>query len=198
MTRITGRRMGNFVQEINNSAVRDGTYLPTLDGWRAIAILLVILAHGSDSIANALRSIGGGQLDLSHLRHIGLFGVQIFFGLSGLLITSRLIADENKHGRISLRSFYIRRAFRILPASLVFLATVGVLALAGILPVSPGRWLSTLLFFANYSTAAGTWYLGHFWSLAVEEHLPLLNSEWVTRSRTDRSLRVYVHAKQTV
>lgn len=38
------------------------------------------------------------------------------------------------------------------------------------MPVSLGRWLSTLLFFANYSTAAGTWYLGHFWSLAVEEH----------------------------
>lgn len=162
--------MGNFIQRINNSAVRDGTYLPTLDGWRAIAILLVIAAHGSDSIARFLQSIEGWQVDLSSTRHIGLFGVQIFFGLSGLLITSRLIADEKKHGRISLRSFYLRRAFRILPASLVFLATIGLLALSGVLPVSLGRWLSTFLFFANYSTAKGTWYLGHFWSLAVEEH----------------------------
>lgn len=87
--------MGDFIQRINNSAVRDGAYLPTLDGWRAIAILLVIAAHGSDSIARFLQSIVGA-VDLSSIRHIGLFGVQIFFGLSGLLITSRLIADEKK------------------------------------------------------------------------------------------------------
>lgn len=156
--------MGTVIQTINNTAVRDGKYLPTLDGWRAIAIILVLFAHGSDSIFR------GYGLDLRQFHYIGLFGVQIFFGLSGFLITSRLIADEQKRGSISLSSFYIRRFFRILPASLVFLFTIAILGMAGIIPVTIGRWLSSLLFFANYSTAQATWYLGHFWSLAVEEH----------------------------
>jgi len=165
--------MSNFVKDLNNSTVRDGTYMPTLDGWRAVAITLVIIAHGSDSIGNILNTIGI-HFDFGRIQDAGLLGVQIFFGLSGLLITSRLIASENKYGRISLSSFYIRRSFRILPAALVFLMVVGLLALSGIIPITFGRWLSTLFFFANYSTATGTWYLGHFWSLAVEEHFYLV------------------------
>ncbi|MDO8989423.1 MAG: acyltransferase [Sideroxyarcus sp.] len=151
------------------SSGRDGTYLPTLDGWRTIAIALVIIAHSSDSIQNALMpDVGNAIFDF--LKLFGLVGVQIFFGLSGFLITTRLVADEAQRGSISLKSFYIRRAFRILPASLVFLLAIALLSLSGVIQVSFGRWLSTLLFFANYSTAEGSWYLGHFWSLAVEEH----------------------------
>ncbi len=165
--------MSNLVKNLNNSAVRDGTYLPTLDGWRAIAIILVIFAHGSDSISNAFH-LFGLNLNFDRLKEIGLQGVQIFFGLSGLLITSRLLAEENKYGRISLKVFYTRRAFRILPASFVFLLVIGLLAFTGILPITLGRWLSTLFFLANYSTATGSWYLGHFWSLAVEEHFYML------------------------
>lgn len=165
--------MNNLIRETSNGAVRDGTYLPTLDGWRAIAIMLVVIAHGSDSISNALSTIGI-HLDFSHIKEVGLFGVQIFFGLSGLLITSRLLVSESKYGRISLRSFYIRRAFRILPAAFGFLIVVGILGLLGIIPMTLGRWLSTLFFFANYSTATSTWYLGHFWSLAVEEHFYMI------------------------
>ena len=145
---------------------QDVNYLPSFDGWRAIAILFVVLAHGSDSIAEAL---GGHSVTVgTHL--IGTFGVQIFFGLSGLLITTRLISSESRTGQISLKSFYIRRAFRILPASLAFLGVVGILAWVGVLPVSLRGWLSAVLFFSNYSTADSGWYLGHFWSLAVEEH----------------------------
>ena len=162
--------MGNFLKILNNSAERDGSYLPTLDGWRAIAITLVLFEHGSDSINNVLNAVG---INIS-IDSVGLLGVQIFFGLSGFLITSRLIASENKYSRISLRSFYIRRAFRILPPALVFLATIGILALLGIIPITFGRWISSLFFFSNYSTATGTWYLGHFWSLAVEEHFYMI------------------------
>jgi peptidoglycan/LPS O-acetylase OafA/YrhL len=116
----------------------------------------------------------GATIDLLSLKYIGMHGVHIFFGLSGFLITSKLIADEQKHGRISLWGFYIRRTFRILPATLFFLFAVGALALAGVLDVTLGRWLSSLLFSANYSTADYSWYLGHFWSLAVEEHFYLI------------------------
>ena len=149
-----------------------GTYLPTLDGWRALAIGLVLLAHGSESMQLVFQSDW-----LAHsatFKKLGLLGVQLFFGLSGFLITSKLIEEENRRGQVSLRSFYIRRAFRILPASVFFLAVVGVLALNGVLDVSLGRWLSTLLFAANYTQAEHSWYLGHFWSLAVEEHFYFL------------------------
>ena len=101
---------------------------------------------------------------------MGLLGVQIFFGLSGFLITNRLLAEEARLGRISLAAFYMRRSFRILPAALAFLLVVGALAAAGLLPVSLDRWLATVFFMANYSHAEPSWYLGHFWSLAVEEH----------------------------
>lgn len=149
-----------------------GTYLPTLDGWRAVAIALVLFAHASDSIQNAF---GTSLLNNSDgLRKLGMLGVQLFFGLSGFLITSKLIDEESRHGRISLKSFYIRRAFRILPASLLFLAVAGALACSGMIDISAGRWLSALLFSANYTHADHSWYLGHFWSLAVEEHFYFL------------------------
>lgn len=149
-----------------------GTYLPTLDGWRAVAIVLVLLAHGSESMQLVFNSDW-----LAHsatFKKLGLLGVQLFFGLSGFLITSKLMEEESWRGQVSLRSFYIRRAFRILPASVFFLMVVGGLALSGVLDVSLGRWLSTLLFAANYSQAEHSWYLGHFWSLAVEEHFYFL------------------------
>ena len=142
-------------------------YIPTLDGWRAVAIGLVLLAHASDSIRQVMPAFS-----VPHA--VGLLGVQIFFGISGFLITTIILRDERKRGRISLRAFYLRRAFRILPAAIGFLLVAGALALVGVIPITPGRWWATLLFFSNYSTAEGTWYVGHFWSLAVEEHFYLV------------------------
>src|ERR1700722_3564598 len=73
-------------------------YIPTLDGWRAAAVGLVILGHLSES------------LGLGNMRDVGSFGVYIFFGISGILITSRLLEERIVRGRISLTGFYIRRA----------------------------------------------------------------------------------------
>jgi peptidoglycan/LPS O-acetylase OafA/YrhL len=151
--------------------VHQGLNLPTLDGWRAVAIGAVVVSHAADQIGHSFKGLAPA---VDALTAAGLLGVQIFFGLSGFLITSRLLHEEQKHGRISLRSFYVRRFFRIVPPAFVFLAVVGTLAHAGILRVSLGRWLSALLCFANYSWARGSWYVGHFWSLAVEEHFYLL------------------------
>ena len=146
-------------------------YLPTLDGWRAIAILLVILYH--DSLYRF-----GSFSDRWFYEH-GLHGVDIFFGISGLLICSRLLAEERSHGRISLKGFYVRRAFRILPAAYFYLLTIISLRLASIIPLMPKEFLATVLFYRNYgrfSTTPGhvDWYTGHFWSLAVEEHFYLI------------------------
>lgn len=147
-------------------------YLPSLDGWRALAIALVLLSHALESILGALPA--GLTLDLLALKHLGLTGVQLFFGLSGFLITSKLLEEEQRHGRTNLSGFYLRRSFRILPAALVLLMVLGLLSLLGVLDIGLTRWLSTLFFAANYSSATPSWYVGHFWSLAVEEHFYFL------------------------
>jgi peptidoglycan/LPS O-acetylase OafA/YrhL len=149
-------------------------YRPTLDGWRAIAILLVMFAHGG-----AVLFVPGGRYASSTLYAIsqrGGFGVDLFFGISGLLICGRLLDENEKTGGISLGSFYIRRVFRILPPAFAYLAIVGMLAIAGIIVVSPREWLSSVFFSRNYVVMPVDtgWYTGHFWSLAVEEHFYLI------------------------
>jgi len=146
-------------------------HIPTLDGWRAIAIVLVLLGHGHDELAHVADA---WNLSLQLPREIGLFGVQVFFALSGYLITTNLLEEEAWRQRASLQSFYFRRIFRILPAACVYLAIVGLLAMVGVLDVTPWRWFATLFLLSNYTEAPGSWYLGHFWSLAIEEHFYLV------------------------
>jgi len=149
-------------------------YRPTLDGWRAIAILLVIFAHGGSELFYP-----GGRFASSALYSLslhGVFGVDLFFGISGLLICGRLLDEREKTGGISLAGFYIRRVFRILPPAFAYLAIVGLLAIAGFIAISPREWLSSVFFSRNYIVMpeATGWYTGHFWSLAVEEHFYLI------------------------
>src|SRR5271156_3422052 len=123
-------------------------YRPTLDGWRAIAILLVIFAHGGSELFYP-----GGRFASSALYSLslhGVFGVDLFFGISGLLICGRLLDEREKTGGISLHSFYIRRVFRILPPAFAYLAIVGLLAIAGFIAISPREWLSSVFFSRNY------------------------------------------------
>jgi peptidoglycan/LPS O-acetylase OafA/YrhL len=147
-------------------------YLPTLDGWRAIAIFAVILQH------DTLHSVGPFSTEWLFL-HGGWSGVDLFFAISGLLICSRLLEEEKVFGRISLRNFYIRRAFRILPPALAFLGAVAILISTGVLHIGWREWLGTVLFLRNYTSLLGkigpdSYYIGHFWSLAVEEHFYLI------------------------
>jgi peptidoglycan/LPS O-acetylase OafA/YrhL len=148
-------------------------YLPTLDGWRAVAIMAVILDH-----------VDTWRLRPTHptlfkFTRAGPNGVSLFFAISGFLICSRLLEEQNAIGKISLRGFYIRRGLRILPAALTYLAVVGLLSLAGYILVSPWEWWSSILFFRNYlppEMISRGWggYTVHYWSLAVEEHFYLL------------------------
>jgi peptidoglycan/LPS O-acetylase OafA/YrhL len=157
-----------------------GSYLPTLDGWRAVAILLVLLDHGADEILAALRGVGLRPPTVLvenawwMKENAGRLGVHIFFTLSGYLITSRLVA-EAKQGHVSLKAFYLRRLFRIQPAAITYLLVVGLLAQAGVLPRSPASWKSALLCYANLlPLPSWGWYTGHFWSLSIEEHFYLI------------------------
>ena len=148
-------------------------YLPTLDGWRAIAILAVLLDHAVEY------SWLSHYPKLVRFTHTGPDGVSLFFALSGFLICSRLLEEECAFGHISLRGFYIRRACRILQPALFYLIVIGALSLCGIIIVSPWDWWSSVLFFRNYLppgwiTRGWGGYTVHYWSLAVEEHFYLL------------------------
>jgi peptidoglycan/LPS O-acetylase OafA/YrhL len=152
-----------------SQAKKSEGYLPSLDGWRAVAILGVILAHGTDTLFEP------GSLAHRLTRH-GALGVDIFFGISGFLITTRLLEEHRRQGKVSLSGFYVRRVFRIVPPYLAFLGVIGASALTGFLHVGSWEYLSCLLFYRNYLAPQelGGWYTGHFWSLAVEEHFYLL------------------------
>lgn len=106
----------------------------------------------------------------------GKLGVDLFFGISGLLITSRLISERKIAGQISLKHFYLRRAFRILPAAFAYLIVICLLTVLGVFRVHPLDLLAGVFFFANYvhPTLPYFWYVGHFWSLSVEEHFYIL------------------------
>jgi peptidoglycan/LPS O-acetylase OafA/YrhL len=149
-------------------------YIPTLDGWRAIAILLVLVAHGR------FQFVGPGSEHpnewLDNLLSYAVVGVPIFFGISGLLICSRLLEEARLTGAISLRGFYTRRFFRILPPYLLAIAAIVVMAHFNSVDIPSGDVASSLFFYRNYwpTSAASGWYTIHFWSLAVEEHFYLI------------------------
>ena len=148
---------------------KDGTnpkrHIPTLDGWRAVAILLVLWAHQGNVFYRTPEAyLRGG------LFYFGTWGVPIFFGLSGLLITKLLLEEGDRAGFVDLRAFYIRRCFRILPPMLLYLVVVFA---AGLLQSKADFW-SCIFFFRNYLPwQLGSWYSGHLWSLSVEEHFYL-------------------------
>jgi peptidoglycan/LPS O-acetylase OafA/YrhL len=100
-------------------------------------------------------------------------GVYVFFALSGYLITSRLLVEKQTKGRISLSRFYLRRLFRVFPPMWAFLIVAGILAWFAVIPIRADQWVSAATFLTNYNADRG-WYLGHFWSLCVEEHFYLL------------------------
>jgi peptidoglycan/LPS O-acetylase OafA/YrhL len=139
--------------------------IPSLDGLRAIAIALVCFAH-----------VSGTRFFPSFLiarRDLGNLGVRIFFVISGFLITTLLLEEFGKVGRISLGRFYLRRAFRILPCASTYIGIAALLSLAGWVPLTRAQLLHAATYTVNYAPDR-PWHLIHLWSLAVEEQFYLL------------------------
>lgn len=140
--------------------------IPTLDGWRGIAIVLVLVTHLQISLLGHLYG-DYRWMDL------GQHGVTLFFVLSGYLITSRLLGEK----KIALPAFYARRFFRLMPVAWLYLLT---LAIAGLIAhstfIRQDAW-SCLFFFRNYyptQETAQNFRTGHFWSLSLEEQFYLV------------------------
>jgi peptidoglycan/LPS O-acetylase OafA/YrhL len=133
--------------------------IPSLDGLRAIAIAAVVVGH----VAKALHST-------AILGAYGNTGVRIFFVISGYLITRLLISERDRTSSIRLRDFYVRRAYRILPAALVFVAA------AVIIDWHQMRWyhVAAAVFYVANCDYSLPWIFGHLWSLSVEEQFYLL------------------------
>jgi peptidoglycan/LPS O-acetylase OafA/YrhL len=157
---------------LTTSAARPSLgYVGALDGVRAVAVIAVVLYHGG------VAPIKGGFL-----------GVDVFFVLSGFLITSLLMAELEGSGRLQLLRFYERRARRLLPAlvALVVLVTfyAYVVVPHGSFPSLPGQIVGTMLYVGNWTLIAGhtTYFsmglpnspLEHTWSLAIEEQFYLV------------------------
>ena len=114
--------------------------IPSLDGFRFLAVLVVFLGH----VGLSSRIPGG-------------FGVTVFFFLSGYLITTLLTREHDRHGRIAFGAFFARRAVRLLPPLLVTLAAAAVLAWFGLVrgDLDPRTFASQILFYYNYYAIYG-------------------------------------------
>lgn len=143
-----------------------------LDGWRAASVILVMAHHILGSQHPHLTS---GSAALTHLvLYFGQLGVKIFIVISGFVISRLLIAEEARQGSVSLRGFYFRRIFRILPPFHIYLGTLSLLIAFGLIRESWRAILESGLFLFNLSVTPHSWFVGRTWTLAVEEQFYLL------------------------
>ena len=141
--------------------------LPSLDGWRALSIALVLGGHSTHIPDFPLRLKAAFEWLFD-----GDLGVRFFFLISGFLITWLLIAENERTARIHLKQFYIRRALRILPVYFAFLFVIAILQLATPYSQTAAAWAGNLTFTTNFVGSA--WPSAHLWSLAVEEQFYLI------------------------
>jgi peptidoglycan/LPS O-acetylase OafA/YrhL len=177
------------------TARRTGGHVPALDGVRGLAILAVLVFH----FAKDAHPTQWLERVIVHAASYGSLGVDLFFALSGFLITG--ILYDSRAESSYFRSFYMRRALRIFPLYYGVLAVV--FFVLPLLPALQGTELASLgrfqpwawLYGVNvYLSLHGGWvmsYLTHFWSMAVEEHFylfwPLV--VWALASRPRRLLQ---------
>ena len=147
--------------------------IPSLDGLRGIAIALVLLQHGWHSLPELLAP-------LAPFAGNGSLGVSIFFLLSGFLIFSLSVREQERTGEFDWRQFYLRRILRIFPCFYFYLLFVLTLAHLGLLTVTDRTIFAAETFSLNYHHVWDPWpvgldyhVIGHYWTLALEEQFYL-------------------------
>lgn len=144
--------------------------LPSLDGLRAVAVLMVVFTHAGET---------WGAPDSRIYKELSLFfsgylGVQVFFVISGFIITRLLMQEKVQRGHVSLRRFWARRFLRIVPPLALYLSVISVMNAQGLLQVSALSQWGSLLFFRNHLPMEMDSFNAHYWSLSVEEQFYLL------------------------
>src|SRR6478672_6158755 len=160
--RIRSRVVQNVLNLSAPSAAANVNYMPSLDGFRALAILFVFIAH-----------LGFGYIIP------GGFGVTLFFFLSGFLITRLLIHEHDKKNTLDLKGFYIRRLLRLYPPLLFMLLIFPVIIVSFKHAISIPEITAVSFYWENYFLVyvlhdGGKGNFNIFWSLAVEEHFYLI------------------------
>jgi len=170
----------------------DSGRLAVIDEWRGVSVLLVIIHHFvifrfltqfdvdyrlSEFVHHP--SIGalkeaGARIFYLWAHGIGPLGVQIFFVISGFVITRLLIAEKATQGRVCIRCFYIRRIFRIVPALALFIGFIALIDAAGFISVPRPDFLAASTFLCNTTMVNCGYYFGHLWSLSVEEQFYII------------------------
>jgi len=135
--------------------------LVSLDGLRAIAILAVVAGHLVGTPDYPVRDVTPRVFAMAHM------GVQVFFVLSGYLITTILMGAQERR-RPSILTFIRRRGYRILPAYLFYLGVLVVLRSIGLNHIQWGDFLAPVIYLSNVFPPQ-SWLLVHTWSLSVEE-----------------------------
>jgi peptidoglycan/LPS O-acetylase OafA/YrhL len=154
-------KLFHFPQRVT-AAPRSPARLPSLDGWRALSITLVIGAHCrySDGFPSAWDRLFEWLFD-------GDLGVRCFFVISGFLITWLLLREHQLSGEISLRDFYMRRVLRIVPVYFAFVFVLWLLTQFTHFRQHATTWVGNLTFTTDF--LEGEFTSAHLWSLAVEE-----------------------------
>jgi peptidoglycan/LPS O-acetylase OafA/YrhL len=160
-----------------------------LDGWRAVSVLLVIGSHFA-----SFRQIHLSLFSYTASRAVnwaGNLGVSVFFFISGFVICRLFLFEEKRFRSVSVRGFYIRRVFRILPPLYAYLATVALLFAAGLIRCDWDAFRFAAAFLSDLEHSPFNWFVGHIWSLAVEEQFYLVfPAMWVLTPRRWRSRAV--------
>jgi len=139
-----------------------------LDAWRGLSVLLVVASHGLVHLELA----EPGSVPYSLVEPAGALGVRFFFVISGYIITRLLLEEHAAHGRICVPAFYVRRAFRILPPLWLVLAVTAGVHAAGLI-ADPSPYWGAAAFLCNTGRVPCHWFVGHLWTLAVEEQFYL-------------------------
>jgi peptidoglycan/LPS O-acetylase OafA/YrhL len=141
--------------------------IPSLDGLRAVAVALVLFAHVHQTAGfprvRFFDAVG------SH----AAIGVEIFFVISGFLITTLMLRELGRDNAVNISAFYQRRVLRIVPAYACLLVVIAIIDGRGLVHLRRADWLAALTYTVNFLSHPN-WNIGHAWSLSIEEHFYLI------------------------
>ena len=141
--------------------------IQSLNGLRAIAIMLVIIWH----ITFGLNCPSFIYTTSQHLE-LGNSGIQLFFVVSGFLITGLLLKEKAETGSIHLGRFYLKRLIKIFPVYFAYILVIAILKVTGIAKIDVKDFLAPVLFVSNFF--GSNWLLAHSWTLSVEVQFYLI------------------------